>query len=131
MTLFSTHFIELTRIVDYLNNVNNIYFNFLNFKNNIIFLYKVKKGICNKSLGLNLAKKIGMPKYILNIAKKKFNEFNNFNFKINNLFKYNYCLNKKHYYIIKLLSDIKFDNLNFDKLLKKIKKIKKIININK
>ncbi len=77
ITLFSTHFFELPKIGKLYNNIRSIYFDFIKKNNNIIFLYKIKKGICNNSCSFLIAYKCGIPKCIV---KKSFNIFKTLNF---------------------------------------------------
>ncbi|CAL4043506.1 DNA mismatch repair protein MutS [Buchnera aphidicola (Anoecia corni)] len=71
MTLFSTHYSELSDLEKKYKNIKNIYFDSL-FKNNEIFFnYVLKKGFTEKSYGLSVALLSGFPKKVVLNAKKK------------------------------------------------------------
>jgi len=70
-TLFATHFFELTKLADSLDNTDNVHLDAINQNNKLIFLHQVKKGATNKSYGLQVAKLAGVPDIIINNAAKK------------------------------------------------------------
>ena len=45
-------------------------------KDEVMFLYRFIKGECPHSFGLNVARMAGIPRQVLDIAKKKAEEFN-------------------------------------------------------
>ncbi len=128
MLLFSTHFFELTKIDKFFIGVKNIYFDYISSNNNLILLYKIKNGVCYKSLGFNILSKIGIPKSILDFSllefKKKIISCLNKKFLIEN----NFCFNKKHFIIFDIILNINFHNLSVNKLIKKIKKLQYLCN---
>ncbi|AAO27092.1 DNA mismatch repair protein MutS [Buchnera aphidicola str. Bp (Baizongia pistaciae)] len=75
MTLFSTHYFELTKLKNYYSNIRNMYFDVLEHNNEIVFTYVIKNGFINKSYGLVVAALAKLPKCILLSAKKKLKEF--------------------------------------------------------
>tara|TARA_Y100001968_G_scaffold305735_1_gene321872 strand:+ start:64 stop:2841 length:2778 start_codon:yes stop_codon:yes gene_type:complete len=80
-TIFATHYHELNQISEYIDNVEN-YQVLVQYKNNSLsFLHKVVKGGANKSYGIEAARLAGVPKEVINNAKKILNnlEKNNSN----------------------------------------------------
>lgn len=124
MLLFSTHYFELTNINSYLNNIKNIYFDYIINNDNLILLYKIKDGVCYTSFSFNILKKIGIPKSILDISHKKFKEIILGYLDKKFLIKNNLCFNDKHNIIFDIILRINLNNLSVDKLFKKIKKLK-------
>ncbi|AWD32290.1 DNA mismatch repair protein MutS [Candidatus Kinetoplastibacterium sorsogonicusi] len=91
LTLFSTHYFELTEITKKYSHITNVHLTISEESDNITFLHEVKKGICNKSYGIHVAKTAGIPQEVINIATKKLkyleNKKNNATYKsiINNI----------------------------------------------
>ncbi len=77
ITLFSTHFFELFKIGKLYYNISNVFFDFIKKDNDIIFLYKIKNGVCNTSCSFLIANKCGIPKSII---KNSYNIFKRLNF---------------------------------------------------
>lgn len=77
LTLFATHYFELTALSDYLSNVNNIHLDATEHDDKIIFLHKVNQGPANQSYGLQVAKLAGVPHAVINNAKIKLHELEN------------------------------------------------------
>ncbi|QCI17238.1 DNA mismatch repair protein MutS [Buchnera aphidicola (Aphis helianthi)] len=71
MVLFSTHFIELTKLEILYKYIKNIYFNAIEYEDNIVFLYKVKNGVSKKSYGISVASLSGIPNIVIKNAKLK------------------------------------------------------------
>ncbi|QFQ32592.1 DNA mismatch repair protein MutS [Buchnera aphidicola (Aphis fabae)] len=71
MILFSTHFVELTKLEVFYKYIQNIYFHAIEYEDNIVFLYKVKHGISQKSYGISVASLSGMPGIVVKNAKLK------------------------------------------------------------
>ncbi|MFK5971456.1 MAG: DNA mismatch repair protein MutS [Candidatus Marithrix sp.] len=69
-TLFATHFFELTRLPDSLHNVINVHLDAVEQDDKLIFMHSVKEGPANKSYGLQVALLAGVPKVVVNRAKK-------------------------------------------------------------
>jgi len=63
--LFATHYHELTRLENSLDQMKCYTLNVREWKNDIIFLHEVIKGSANRSYGLHVAKLAGMPKNLL------------------------------------------------------------------
>ena len=60
-TLFSTHFFELTSLADSVSNISNVKLEALVYDEDIVFLHQVTNGSTNKSYGLSVAKRAGIP----------------------------------------------------------------------
>ncbi len=69
-TLFATHYFELTRLPDSLHNVINVHLDAVEQDDKLIFMHSVKEGPANKSYGLQVALLAGVPKTVVNRAKK-------------------------------------------------------------
>ncbi len=69
-TLFATHYFELTRLPDSLHNVINVHLDAVEQDDKLIFMHSVKDGPANKSYGLQVALLAGVPKAVVNRAKK-------------------------------------------------------------
>ncbi len=74
ITLFSTHYIELTYLAKKKEGVVNIHLDVIEHNNSIIFMHKIKEGAAKKSYGLAVASLAGIPKTVIKLAKKKFFE---------------------------------------------------------
>ena len=68
LTLFSTHYHELTTLEKELSGVKNIHVDVHEENNEITFLYKIKEGPANKSYGINVAKLANLPDELLDRA---------------------------------------------------------------
>ncbi len=70
-TLFATHYFELTRIVDEFKFAANVHLDAVEHGNNIVFMHKVEEGAANQSYGLQVAQLAGIPRSVVNAAKRK------------------------------------------------------------
>lgn len=71
ITLFATHFIEITNLSNKNKNIKNVYFDAIQHNNDISFMYVVKDGKNKKSFGLAVAALSGIPKEVI---KKSYNK---------------------------------------------------------
>lgn len=69
MTLFSTHYHELTNLEKNLPGLKNVHVKVHEEKDHITFLYKIGDGCVNKSYGINVARLAGLPDPLLVRAK--------------------------------------------------------------
>ena len=69
-TLFATHYHELTRLADMIPIVKNFYVEAKRYKNQIIFLHRVKPGSSDESYGVDVARLAGLPKSVIQRAKE-------------------------------------------------------------
>ena len=67
-TLFSTHYHELTTLVDSIGVVRNEHVMVKEDNNKVTFLYKIKQGSADRSYGINVARLAGLPDAVLDRA---------------------------------------------------------------
>ncbi len=71
LTLFATHYFELTQLPDQLRGVANVHLTAHEEDDTILFLHKVQEGPANQSYGLQVAKLAGVPDSVVSHARKK------------------------------------------------------------
>ncbi len=71
LTLFATHYFELTTLVDELTGCENVHLDAVEHGETLVFLHKVKPGTVNKSYGLQVATLAGVPREVIERAKDK------------------------------------------------------------
>jgi DNA mismatch repair protein MutS len=76
-TLFATHYFELTRIVDEFKYAANVHLDAVEHGSNIVFMHKVEEGAANQSYGLQVAQLAGIPRSVVNAAKRKLTQLEN------------------------------------------------------
>lgn len=69
-TLFATHYFELTSLAAQLPGVLNVHLDASEHREGIVFLHAVKPGPASRSYGLAVAKLAGIPREVLNDAKR-------------------------------------------------------------
>ena len=69
-TIFATHFHELTNLEKKLDRLENYYVQVREFKEKIIFLRSIAKGIGNRSYGIHVGKMAGLPKPVIDRANQ-------------------------------------------------------------
>ncbi len=74
LTLFATHYFELTRLPDIFHNIANIHLDAVEQDDKLIFMHSVKEGPANKSYGLQVALLAGVPKQVVTQAGKHLKE---------------------------------------------------------
>lgn len=74
LTLFATHYFELTSLAEQFNVIHNAHLDAMEHKDKIVFLYQVKEGPASKSYGLQVARLAGIPQYAITLAKQKLQE---------------------------------------------------------
>jgi DNA mismatch repair protein MutS len=72
-TLFATHFHELTELAETLKGFRNYHLSIKEWKDDIIFLYKVAEGSCDESFGIHVAKLAGVPGAVVSRAREILN----------------------------------------------------------
>ncbi len=70
MTLFATHYFELTQLEKVLGNVANVHVSATQTSRGIVFLHEIKEGPANQSYGIAVAKLAGIPRNIIKGAQK-------------------------------------------------------------
>ncbi len=68
-TLFATHYFELTELSDQLPAVANVHLDATEHDEGIVFLHTVKPGPASKSYGLQVARKAGVPREVIENAR--------------------------------------------------------------
>ena len=81
LTLFATHYFELTRIVDDFKHAANVHLDAIEHgvgdNKSIVFLHKVEAGAAHMSYGIQVAQLAGIPKSVVNEAKRKLKQLEN------------------------------------------------------
>jgi len=70
LSLFATHYFELTALPDHLQEVENVHLDAIEHDDKIVFLHRVKKGATNRSYGLQVALLAGVPQDVVHQAKQ-------------------------------------------------------------
>jgi DNA mismatch repair protein MutS len=70
LTLFATHYFELTALPDELPATANVHLDATEHKGELVFLHRVKDGPANKSYGLVVAGLAGVPVAVIDDAKR-------------------------------------------------------------
>jgi DNA mismatch repair protein MutS len=70
LTLFATHYFELTRLAQEFKQLANVHLDAVEHKDNIVFLHSVEEGPANQSYGLQVAQLAGVPAGVIRAAKK-------------------------------------------------------------
>ncbi|MDP8099835.1 DNA mismatch repair protein MutS [Pasteurella atlantica] len=71
LTLFATHYFELTSLPEQLKGVANVHLDAREHNDNIVFMHAVQEGAASKSYGLAVASLAGVPKQVVKLAKQK------------------------------------------------------------
>ncbi|KAE9529852.1 DNA mismatch repair protein MutS [Testudinibacter aquarius] len=74
LTLFATHYFELTVLPQQFEGVFNVHLDALEHNDSIAFMHAVQDGAASKSYGLAVAALAGVPKTVLKLAKQKLNQ---------------------------------------------------------
>ncbi len=69
LTLFATHYFELTALSDEISTVGNAHLDATEHHDSLVFLHAVKSGPANKSYGLQVARLAGVPKPVIHAAR--------------------------------------------------------------
>ncbi|ABL99252.1 DNA mismatch repair protein MutS [Shewanella amazonensis SB2B] len=71
MTLFATHYFELTQLPEMLPGVHNVHLDAIEHDDTIAFMHAVQEGAASKSYGLQVAALAGVPANVIKAAKHK------------------------------------------------------------
>ncbi len=77
MTMFSTHYFEITALVNEYSGVRNVHLDAVQHKGEIVFMYDVKIGATNQSYGIQVAKLAGIPEKVIGRAKARLEKLSN------------------------------------------------------
>ena len=134
ITLFSTHYHELTSLDKTLKRLKNIHVTAKDDKNTLVFLHKVIDGPSDKSYGINVAKLAHLPNQVINRAQDILNyleetkgkteiEMDLFNFDEEEKVEI-----KETPEVIQILNDINADDLSPREALSLIYELKRKLN---
>ena len=70
MSLFATHYFELTRLALEYKEVANVHLDAVEHKDSVVFLHAVEEGPASQSYGLQVAGLAGVPKAVIRQAKR-------------------------------------------------------------
>ncbi|TLU76739.1 DNA mismatch repair protein MutS [Mannheimia varigena] len=71
LTLFATHYFELTGLPNQLKGVANVHLDAREHNDTIAFMHTVQEGAASKSYGLAVAALAGVPKQVIQLAKQR------------------------------------------------------------
>ncbi|MGE9551513.1 DNA mismatch repair protein MutS [Erwinia amylovora] len=74
MTLFATHYFELTTLPEKMEGVANVHLDAIEHGDTIAFMHSVQEGAASKSYGLAVAALAGVPKEVIKRARQKLKE---------------------------------------------------------
>jgi DNA mismatch repair protein MutS len=74
LTLFATHYFELTTLADGLPAVTNVHLDATEYEHELVFLHRVKEGAADRSYGLQVAQLAGVPKAVIAMARRYLQE---------------------------------------------------------
>ncbi len=70
MTLFATHYLELTALAGTHDNIANVSVAVIEHQDKIVFLYRVEEGCANRSYGIQVASLAGIPAPVIEQARQ-------------------------------------------------------------
>ena len=70
LTLFATHYFELTQLATTALHVKNVHLSAIEERESIVFLHQVQEGPASKSYGLQVAHLAGVPRVVVAAARK-------------------------------------------------------------
>ncbi len=76
-TLFATHYFELTTLPDEYPGIANLHLDAVEHGDSIVFLHAVREGPANQSYGLQVATLAGVPRPVIQMARRRLLELEN------------------------------------------------------
>ncbi len=73
-TLFATHYFELTALAEPGSGIANVHLDAIEHGDGLVFMHAVKEGPADRSFGLQVAALAGLPKPVLQSARKRLTE---------------------------------------------------------
>lgn len=73
-TLFATHYFELTGLVEGFPQAENVHLDAVEHGQQLVFMHKVEPGAANQSYGLQVAQLAGIPRSVVQTAKRKLHQ---------------------------------------------------------
>jgi DNA mismatch repair protein MutS len=70
LTLFATHYFELTRLSEKFKQLENVHLNAVEHHDRIVFLHRVQPGPANQSYGIEVAALAGIPGNVVRDARR-------------------------------------------------------------
>jgi DNA mismatch repair protein MutS len=74
LTLFATHYFEMTRLAEDFRQVVNVHLDAVEHKDRIVFLHSVEEGPASQSYGLEVAGLAGVPGAVIRAARRRLAE---------------------------------------------------------
>jgi len=71
LTLFATHYFELTRLPDEQPGIANVHLDAVEHGESIVFLHRVQEGPADRSYGLQVAALAGVPPVVIQQARQR------------------------------------------------------------
>jgi len=71
LTLFATHYFELTVLPELCQNVFNVHLTAMEHQDHIVFMHEVQEGPASQSYGLQVAQLAGVPSHVIGRARQK------------------------------------------------------------
>ena len=142
-TMFATHYFELTDLANDYQIVQNVHLNAIEHQDKIIYLHNVENGPAAKSYGIQVAALAGVPKSVVNLAKRYLHKLESKELPADDLFTpnleldvsndmpmgYNHELNSGLKYIVDTLSVINLYELDSTQAMNLLTSIKQQIHI--
>ncbi|MEN9772471.1 MAG: mismatch repair protein, partial [Pseudomonadota bacterium] len=76
LTLFATHYFELTALARAAKGVVNVHVGAVEHEHTLVFLHKVQPGPASRSFGIQVARLAGLPESVMTLATEKQQEIN-------------------------------------------------------